>query len=75
MDSLGIIAVFLIIIGPFVMWFGSMWQFEVTDKIKDLKLLDKEKEEYMKSSNRTEMIGFIMVGIGIILAIIVGLNN
>jgi len=62
-------------IGPFIIWFGNMWQFNDADKIKDLKLTDKEKEEFMKNSNKTEMIGFIIVGLGVILVLIVGLNN
>ena len=75
MESLGVIGLLLIIIGPFIIWFGNMWQFNDADKIKDLKLTDKEKEEFMKNSNKTEMIGFIIVGLGVILVLIVGLNN
>lgn len=75
MESLGVIGLLLIMIGPFIIWFGNMWQFNDADKIKDLKLTDKEKEEFMKNSNKTEMIGFIIVGLGIILVLIVGLNN
>jgi len=75
MESLGVIGLLLIMIGPFIIWFGNMWQFNDADKIKDLKLTDKEKEEFMKNSNKTEMIGFIIVGLGVILVLIVGLNN
>ena len=75
MESLGIIAIILVIIGGFVVGFGNMWQFGTADKIKDLKLSDKERTELMKSSCNTEMIGFVMIGIGLLLILVVGLNS
>lgn len=75
MESLGIIGIILVVVGAFVVWFGNIWQFGAADKIKDLKLTEKESEEYMKSSNNTEIFGFVMIGIGLLLFLIAGLNS
>lgn len=75
MESLGIIGVILVVVGAFVVFFGNIWQFGEADKIKDLKLTEKESNEFMKSSNNTEIFGFVMIGIGLLLFLIAGLNS
>ena len=70
MGNLAIIAYLLVVIGGVVVWFGEMWHFGALDRIEKLNLTVEEIKEFMKGSNITEMIGFIMIGIGILLLII-----